>query len=179
MTKREICERLLHINDYAKAASHWGSETSIKDFQEAARHLANEARAILLDLAAPEEEPKRETPEAEEKRPPIIIYKENGPKRKCPYCGTWSFFDTVDNSFYCENCEGHFGKYSYPAIEEPKRETPEAEEKHTSVWIHPCPKCGTSSPRAAHMDGYTYYCPKCKQYFVDAAGELKRGEGEK
>jgi len=117
MTKREICERLIHTRDIMASLAKIVAEDRLPFNLDEVGKCGDFLRDILLDLAAPEEEAKPETPEAEE--------------------------------------------------------------KHPGIWMHPCPKCGTSSPRAAHMDGYTYYCPKCKQYFVDAAGELKRGEGEK
>ncbi len=59
MTKREICDRLMCINDYAKAASHcWGEDTSINDFQEGLRHIASEAKMLILDIVADEEKSK-------------------------------------------------------------------------------------------------------------------------
>ena len=126
MTKREICERLMGIRD--NMIHGQDGANSMGEFSCVLSATGNLIRDLILDLAAPEEEPKRETPEAEVK---------------------------------------------------------EAEETAPYVWIdckaekRTCPKCGTLSPRAAHVEGFTYYCPKCKRYFSNAVGEPKRGEGEK
>jgi len=189
MTKREIFKRLQNIRDYARVTDTWphdNAEQQNLHLRDAVEAIAKDLGDLLLDLAAPEEKPETETPKAEEKRPPIIIYKENGPKRKCPYCGTWSFFDTVDNSFYCENCEGHFGKYSYPAIEEPKRETPEAEEKHPGIIVDPsgknpphCLKCGGKAKTHHNLFAAGDEWVMCEKCIAMFRVKPKRGEGEK
>ena len=66
MTKREICERLMEIRDYAKIADTWQAENAT--LRDMLAQIDADLRHLLLDLAAteeeaPPEEPKREEPD--------------------------------------------------------------------------------------------------------------------
>ena len=54
MTKREICERLMEIRDYAKIADTWQAENAT--LRDMLAQIDADLRHLLLDLAAPEEE---------------------------------------------------------------------------------------------------------------------------
>ena len=76
MTKREICERLMNIRDYAKLADTWQDDPVRQNvtLRDMLAQIAADLKHILLDLAAPEteEEPEAEEPKAEEKHPGVI-----------------------------------------------------------------------------------------------------------
>lgn len=59
MTKREICERLMEIRDYARVTDTWphdNAEQQNLHLRNAVEAIAKDLGDLLLDLAAPEEE---------------------------------------------------------------------------------------------------------------------------
>jgi len=64
MTKREICERLINIHN--RLFHEYAMADGMEDID--VEEIGKDIGYLILDLAAPEEEPKHETPEAEKKR---------------------------------------------------------------------------------------------------------------
>lgn len=63
MTKREICERLMEIRDYARVTDTWphdNAEQQNLHLRNAVEAIAKDLGVLLLDLAAPEEEEDRD-----------------------------------------------------------------------------------------------------------------------
>ena len=82
----------------------------------------------------------------EEKRPPVIIFDELGPKAYCAKCNCKSVFDKIAKKYYCPCCKEHFSEAVIcPVCEK------DAEVVHNGFgtgedWIY-CKHCGVSSRR--------------------------------
>lgn len=108
MTKREICERLQNIRDYARVTDTWPHDNAAEQnlhLRNAVEAIAKDLGELLLDIAAPEEEEQKK----EKKEPPVLIYEENGEKVPCPVCGATALpIKNTNGVFYCKRCEGFF-----------------------------------------------------------------------
>lgn len=53
---------------------------------------------------------KEEKP-AEEKKPLVILFDEDGPKQVCPKCNQLAVFDKIEKKYYCAHCKAHLDWY--------------------------------------------------------------------
>jgi len=125
MTKREICERLIHTRDIMASLAKIVAEDRLPFNLDEVGKCGDFLRSLLLDLAAPEEEPKPETPEAEEKHPGFIVKAGGdgvpGETDVCLKCGG-PVFCVVGEYYRCDKCgetfpwpKGEQGVKEYPA----------------------------------------------------------------
>lgn len=47
----------------------------------------------------------------EEKKPPVILFDEDGPKQVCPKCNQLAVFDKIEKKYYCAHCKAHLDWY--------------------------------------------------------------------
>lgn len=186
MTKREICERLLEIREYAKAASNWDEDTTSKDFREGMKHIAFDAKNLLLDLVAPETEGEKEVafrercravfgdlaaPEEEKEAPPGVIAKpgKDGAIEWCWCQKCYAHAAVVHDPFgdgedwsYFKKCGVSF-RLKRRAEEEQKKEPPVLiyEEKGEKTT---CPACGAPALPIKNTQG-VFYCKRCEGFF--------------
>jgi hypothetical protein len=108
MTNREICERLLNIHN--RLFHEYALADGMEDIDIEA--IGKDLGALILDLSAPEEEPKRETPEAEEKHPGVLAKEgKDGMIEWCWCQKCYAHADVVHDPFgdgedwsYCKKC---------------------------------------------------------------------------
>jgi hypothetical protein len=62
MNKREICERLLDLRDYAVDTDTYSTERNLT-LHNVVKVIAKDLRDLLLDIAVPEEKPEEPKPE--------------------------------------------------------------------------------------------------------------------
>lgn len=109
MTKREICERLMNIRDYAKLADTWQDDPVRQNvtLRDMLAQIAADLKHILLDLAAPEEEkPEEEKPE--EKHPGVAVPVNEKYPATCLKCGGEVQKLHEDGVYYCPKCNAVF-----------------------------------------------------------------------
>lgn len=53
---------------------------------------------------------KEEKP-AEEKKPLVILFDEDGTKQVCPKCNQLAVFDKIEKKYYCARCKAHLDWY--------------------------------------------------------------------
>jgi hypothetical protein len=83
MTKREICERLINIHN--RLFHEYAMADGMEDID--VEEIGKDIGYLILDLAAPEEEPKPEAPKAEEAHPGIIVDQSGKNPPRCLKCG--------------------------------------------------------------------------------------------
>jgi len=123
MTKREIFQRLQNIRDFANLENTFDEDAVRQNatLRDGMKYIADYIGDLLLDIAAPEEEPKPETPEAESvgvlrddcddslgvlpKKPcdPVIWIEYATPVGMCK-CGSWRYKVRNENSAFCVGC---------------------------------------------------------------------------
>jgi len=178
MTKREICERLINIHN--RLFHEYAMADGMEDIDLEA--IGKDLGALILDLAAPEDEPEPETPKAEEKHPGIIVKADE--KRNDG--GTEMTNNELERMLYnlAADLDDIIDRVrDLPVEPEPK---PEPEPKHPGVIVDPsgknpprCLKCGGEAKTHHNLFAAGDEWVMCEKCIAMFRVKPKRGEGEK
>ena len=150
MTKREICERLMEIRDYARVTDTWphdNAEQQNLHLRNAVEAIAKDLGDLLLDLAAPEEEEDRDP------------------------------FNTGMHDEYDLDESGHI-KAIHTCENAPEEEKPVPEPKSKFPIGHPL-HMSTEEMKAADTALFVQTEGRMGKDWRNAEEKPKRGEGEK